>query len=500
MTLDLWTGLALLAAAVGGAVLARLLLVAPERRRLEQAANLRAEEARVGAQRELFESRRRDEEDLREARAVLARQEAKLAERDEASEARRLQLEAWEGELTHARRDVEERLAALDLERAELDRERERLAGLTPERAREEYMAAIEAEFRDRALERAGRAEAEVAADAERRARKVVLDVMQRSVVDYVSEATLAVVELPSEDMKGRIIGREGRNIRAFEQVTGVDLIVDETPEAVVISCFDPIRRETARLALMNLMVDGRIHPGRIEELYEKAQQEVDRMIRDAGERAADRAGVTGLPARVIETMGKLRFRTSFAQNVLDHSVEVSRLAAMLAAELGANVELARRAGLLHDIGKALGPEWEGPHAVSGMEYLRSMGEPESILVAVGAHHHDIEPTTPESQLVIVADSLSAARPGARRESLENYLKRLGKLEQIANDFPGVERSYAVHAGREIRLIVKPEEIDDAAAMRLATDVAERIERDLEVPGQVKVTVIRELRVHRFSK
>jgi ribonuclease Y len=337
-------------------------------------------------------------------------------------------------------------------------------------------------------------------ADAERKARKVVLDVMQRNVVDYVTEATLAVVELPSDEMKGRIIGREGRNIRAFEQVTGVDLIIDETPEAVLISCFDPVRRETARLALMNLMVDGRIHPGRIEELHEKAQTEVARIVHEAGERAAERANVHGLPPRIIETLGRLRFRTSYAQNVLDHSVEVSRLAGSLASELGLSAEIAKRAGLLHDIGKALSQEWEGPHALTGMDFLRSLGEREPILHAVGAHHYEIEPTTPEAILVIIADSISAARPGARRENLENYLKRLATLEGLANSFPGVDRSYAVQAGREIRLIVKPHEVDDLGAAKLANEVAKRIESELEYPGQIKVTVIRETRVQQVAK
>lgn len=355
-------------------------------------------------------------------------------------------------------------------------------------------MERVTQEFTDVAAQKARQIEAEAIADAERKAKQTVLNVIQRSVVDYVTEATLAVVELPSEDMKGRIIGRDGRNIRSFEQITGVDLIIDETPEAVVISCFDPVRRETARLTLMNLMVDGRIHPGRIEELFEKAKEEVGRMIKDAGEKAAERANVTGLPARVVETLGRLRFRTSYAQNVLDHSVEVAKLCANLAAELGLNVEVAKRAGLLHDIGKALGVEWEGPHALTGMEFLRSLGEKDNVLNAVGAHHHEIEPATPESHLVIIADTISAARPGARRENLENYLKRLTALEALANSFPGVERSYAVQAGREIRLIVKPEMLDDLAAARLATDVAAKIESEMEYPGQIKVTVIRETR------
>jgi ribonuclease Y len=368
------------------------------------------------------------------------------------------------------------------------------------EEAREILVQRVEEEFREIGAKRARQIENEAVQGAERRAKKVVLDTIQRCVVDYVTEATLAVIELPSEDMKGRIIGREGRNIRAFEQVTGVDLIVDETPEAVVISSFDPVRREVARLTLMNLMVDGRIHPSRIEELHEKAALEVDRTIREAGERAAERANVHGLPPKVIETMGRLRFRTSYAQNVLDHSVEVSRLAVMLASELGLNAEVAKRAGFLHDIGKALGPEWEGPHAITGMEFLRGIGEKEPVLLAVGAHHFEIEPTSPEAMLVIISDSISAARPGARRENLENYLKRLTALEGLANSFPGVERSYAVQAGREIRLIVKPHEIDDLAAVRMASDVAKRIENELEYPGQIKVTVIRETRVQQVAK
>jgi ribonuclease Y len=347
---------------------------------------------------------------------------------------------------------------------------------------------------------RAKEAESQLMVDVDRRARKHLLDVMQRSIVDYVTEATIAVVEIPNEEMKGRIIGREGRNIRSFEQITGVDLIIDETPEAVVISSFDPVRREIARLALMNLMIDGRIHPGRIEELHEKATQEVSRMIREAGERAATRANVSGLTPRVIETLGKLRFRTSYAQNVLDHSVEVSRMAENIAHELGLNPEVAKRAGLLHDIGKALGPEFEGPHALTGMEFLRSQNERESVLHAVGAHHYEIEPNSPEAVAVIIADTISAARPGARRENLENYFKRLTTLEALANDFPGVHRSYAVQAGREIRLIVKPDELDDLGAARLAAAVAKKIETDLDYPGQVKVTVIREFRKTEIAK
>lgn len=457
-------------------------------------------EALVLAKEEALALRERDENELREKRQALDRLEEKLTAKDESIEARRTRLEEREYDLDQRNREI------IRLEEGVLGKVEEaeillqRLSGLDSTQAREVYLAKIEEDFREIGLRRAREIECQTVAEAERRARAVILDVMERCAVEYVTEATVSVIMLPTEEMKGRIIGREGRNIRAFEQVTGVDLIIDDTPEAVVISCFDPIRRETARLALMNLMVDGRIHPGRIEELYEKAQEEVQRTIREAGERAAERAEVTGLPRMVVEMMGRLRFRTSYAQNVLDHSVEVAHLAVLLAHELGLNVEVCRRAGFLHDIGKALGPEWEGPHALTGMEFLRQLDIKEPILHAVGAHHHDIPPSTPEAVATIVADSLSAARPGARRENLENYVKRLASLETLANSFPGVERSYALQAGREVRLIVKPERVDDLAAAKLASEVARRIESEMEYPGQIKVTVIRETRSSDIAK
>lgn len=469
-------------------------------RKLEKEAELRLNEVTLTAKEEALRLREKAEAELNEKKTALARQEDKLSARDEMVEKRRTQLEEREHALLASQKQHNERVEELNRRASSIESELQKVAKMKREEARELLLKRIEDEFRDVGAKRAKMVEAEAIQEAERKAKKVVLDTIQRSVVDYVTEATLAVIELPSEDMKGRIIGREGRNIRAFEQVTGVDLIVDETPEAVVISCFDPVRRETARLTLMNLMVDGRIHPSRIEELHEKAQQEVERTIREAGERACERANVLSLPSKVVETMGRLRFRTSYAQNVLDHSVEVSRLASMLASELGLNAEVAKRAGFLHDIGKALGPEWEGPHAITGMEFLRGIGEKEIVLNAVGAHHFEIEPNSPEAMLVIIADSISAARPGARRESLENYIKRLTALEGLANSFPGVERSYAVQAGREIRLIVKPTEIDDLAAARMANDVAKRIENELEYPGQIKVTVIRETRVQQVAK
>ncbi len=469
-------------------------------KRIQNEADIKANQLLIEAKEEAIRIRERAEVEAKEKLSGFTKTEDRLTTKEEAVEKRRLHVEEREEALAREQRVTTEKADSIEKRLKEIDDELQKVAGLDKAKAKDLYLKKIEAEFRDAGYRRAKEVENLTAQELERKAKKIMVDVMQRSVVDYVTEATLAVVELPTEDMKGRIIGREGRNIRAFEQVTGVDLIIDETPEAVVISCFDPVRRETARLALMNLMVDGRIHPGRIEELYEKAQVEVHRTILEAGERAAERASIPGLSATVIETMGKLRFRTSYAQNVLDHSVEVSRLCASLAAEMGFNVDVAKRAGFLHDIGKALGPEWEGPHALTGMEFLRSMGEKDPVLLAVGAHHNEIEPTTPEAVLVIIGDSISAARPGARRENLENYLKRLSSLEALANSFPGVERSFAVQAGREIRLIVKPNEIDDLGAARLANEVAKRIELELEYAGQIRVTVIRETRVQQIAK
>jgi ribonuclease Y len=477
----------------------RLEAEAAERRTHEEA-RIAAEKTLLAAKEEAIRIRDAADAAAKEKLLALQKTEDRVCAREDALDARRSAIDAREGELVRESRVLAEKEDLLERRLRAAEEELMRIGNLDKAKARDLYLKRVESEFREAGAQRAREVEGQIAGEAERKAKKAVLDVIQRHVVDYVTEATLAVVELPSEDMKGRIIGREGRNIRAFEQTTGVDLIVDETPEAVVISCFDPVRRETARLTLMNLMLDGRIHPSRIEELHEKAQEEVARMVKEAGERAAERADVGILPPRVIETMGRLRFRTSYAQNVLDHSVEVARLAASLAHELGLNAEVAKRAGFLHDIGKALGPEWEGPHAVTGMEYLRTMGEKDPVLHAVGAHHHDIEPSSPEAVLVILADTISASRPGARRESLENHIKRLTALETLANSFPGVDRSYAIQAGREVRLIVKPDAVDDLGARRLALQVAKRIEGELEYPGQIKVTVIRETRASEVAK
>lgn len=461
----------------------------------QAAANL-AERSRQ----ELETQLRAEREAHAEFRNFIKEESNRTESREKAIEERTIKLDQKFDQLQEESKLLAQRIIEIRELEVSTESELSRLAGLTKQEAKHEYLAQIETEFRADAAKRAQSIEQESVRDTEKKARKLLVDVMQRSAVEYVTEATLAVIELPSEDMKGRIIGREGRNIRAFEQVAGVDLIVDDTPEAVVISSFDPVRREVARLALMNLMVDGRIHPARIEELFEKAKTEVNRMILEAGERAATRANVQDIPPEVIEMLGKLRFRTSYAQNVLDHSVEVSVMAATLAAELGLNVEMTKRAGLLHDIGKALGPEFEGPHALTGMGYLKTHGEKDLVLNAVGAHHNEIEPTSAEAILVIIADQVSASRPGARRESLDNYIKRLTNLEELANAFPGVEKSFAVQAGREIRLIVKPDELDDLGARRLAKDVAAKIEAEMDYPGQVKVTVVRELRVTEVAK
>ena len=332
------------------------------------------------------------------------------------------------------------------------------------------------------------------------RAHKIVGMAIQRCAADVVAETTVSVVNLPNEDMKGRIIGKEGRNIRALEAATGVDLIIDDTPEAVILSSFDPVRREVARVALGKLILDGRIHPARIEEVVAKARQEVEQAIREAGERAAFDAGIHGLHSDLIKLLGRLKFRTSYGQNVLSHSVEVSYLCTTMAAEMGANVQVSREAGLLHDIGKAVDHEVEGPHAVIGADICKRLGKSDRVVHAIAAHHADVEPGTIEDFIVAAGDAISAARPGARRETVSTYIKRLEALEEIANSFPGVERSYAIQAGRELRIAVKPDEIDDLNSMRVARDVARRIEESLEYPGQIRVTVIREKRVVEIAK
>lgn len=457
-------------------------------------------QARIESKESALQLRSEIDIENREKRAEIQRLERRLAQKEESMDRRTETLETRE-------RQVQEREAANAILRQDaeslIERQRQelqRLAGLSTEDAKALFLKIVEDESRHDAARLMRDIEDAAKRDGERRARQIVTDVIQRCSVDQTSETTVSVVPLPNDEMKGRIIGREGRNIRAFETMTGVDLIIDDTPEAVVLSGFDPVRREVARIALTNLIVDGRIHPGRIEEVVKKAQAEVETRIIEAGERAVLDTGITGLAPEIVHLLGKMKYRSSYGQNVLNHSVEVSHICAMLAAEVGADIQVAKRAGLLHDLGKAVDFEVEGPHALITGEILRKYRESEPVVHAAEAHHHDVEPATIEAILVICGDQISAARPGARRETLDTYVKRLKKLEEIGEGFPGVEKTFAVQAGREIRVIVKPDIMDDLAAMRLARDMARRIEEEMEYPGQIKVTVIRETRSVDFAK
>lgn len=378
--------------------------------------------------------------------------------------------------------------------------ELERLSGLTSEEAKELLLNDVKKEIKHEAAMMIKDIESKAKEEAEKRAKEIISYAIQRCAADHVAETTVSVVALPNDEMKGRIIGREGRNIRTLETLTGIDLIIDDTPEAVILSGFDPIRREVARLALEKLISDGRIHPARIEEMVEKAKKEVDNDIKEEGEQATFETGVHGLHPELVKLLGRLKYRTSYGQNVLKHSIEVAHLAGLMAAELGADVPLAKRAGLLHDIGKAVDHEVEGPHVNIGADIAKKYHESQNVIHAIQAHHNDIEPQTIEAVIVQAADAISAARPGARRETLEAYIKRLEKLENIADSFEGVEKSYAIQAGREIRIMVKPEEIDDAETVQIARDIVKKIESELEYPGQIKVNVIRETRAIEYAK
>ncbi|MDT7943981.1 MAG: ribonuclease Y [Dehalococcoidia bacterium] len=468
--------------------------------RLLNEAERRYKEIVIEAREEAVKIKSQAEAELKEQRNEIQRLERRLLQKEETLERKLEALERREQALAQREAQLEELKARLQKLGEERQRELERIAGLSIPEARQLILAQVEQEVREEASRRAYELEQRIKEEAQERARKILVGVMQRLTTDVVSEATVSVVPLPSEDMKGRIIGREGRNIRTLEHLTGVDVIIDDTPDAVTLSSFDPVRREVARIALTKLMSDGRIHPARIEEMVERAWREVDAAIREAGEQAAIEANCPGLHPEIIKLLGRLKYRYSYGQNQLKHAVETAHLAALIAHELGADVQVARLGGLLHDIGKAVDHEMEGTHARIGADMARKYGLPEAVVHCIEAHHEEVEPSTVEAVITIVADALSGGRPGARRESLEQYLRRLEALEALAYSLPGVEKAYAIQAGREIRVIVKPEEIDDLGAFRLARDLSRKIQETLQYPGQIKVTVIREKRVVEYAR
>ena len=440
------------------------------------------------------------ERDLKERRKEVARQENRLAQKEENLDRKIENLEKKETRLAEREKEAEELKVRIQSALAEQRNALERISGITAEDAKAELLSRVESEIAHETAMKISEYEARFKEEANDRARDLLSLAIQRCAADHVAEIAISVVPLPNEEMKGRIIGREGRNIRAIEALTGVELIIDDTPEAITVSGFDPIRREVARLALEKLIADGRIHPARIEEVVEKAQKEVEGAIKQAGERAVFETGVHGLNPEEIRLLGRLRYRTSFGQNVLRHSIEVSLLSGILADELGVDVTVAKRAGLLHDIGKALTHESEGTHIQLGVEVAKKYRESRDVIHAIEAHHGDVEPTTTIAFIVQAADAISAARPGARREDVENYIKRLQKLEELASEFAGVEKTFAIQAGREIRVMVKPDAITDDGMVILARDIAKKIEETMEYPGQIKVNLIRESRVTDYAK
>ncbi len=463
-------------------------------------AEAKKKEAVLEAKDEIHQLRNESEKELKERRREVQRQENRMLQKEESLEKKLEQLEKRDEKLQKRTKEIEERMAeAEELKKHQFEM-LERISGLTQEQAKEHLLKDLDEELTHEKAVLVRNYEQQLKEEADQKARELISQSIQRCAADHSSEATVSVVPLPSDDMKGRIIGREGRNIRTLETLTGVDLIIDDTPEAITLSSFDPIRREVARLSLEKLIADGRIHPARIEEMVEKSRREVDKVIKREGENAVLETGIHGMHSELVKLLGRLHYRTSFGQNVLDHSLEVAYLSGLMAAELGENVALAKRAGLLHDIGKALDHEMEGSHVQLGVEVARKYKENEQVIHAIQAHHGDVEAKTVIACLVQAADAISAARPGARRENVENYIKRLEKLEEIANSYNGVERSYAVQAGREIRIMVKPEVISDDEMVIAARDIAKQIEDELEYPGQIKVNIIRENRAIDYAK
>ena len=491
-------------------------------RNLLDDAQRRAEEKKkekiIEAKEEVIRLKNELDREINSRRAEVQRSERRIAQREETLDkkadnldARETTLERKQAELDRLTQEaqdyaVRQKTAAETAEQAarELEEkqrvELERVAKMTQEEAKDMIVQRIQKEAFHDAGVMVREIEQNAKNEADKKARNIVAMAIQRCASDHVAETTVSVVSLPNEDMKGRIIGREGRNIRTLETATGVDLIIDDTPEAVIVSAFDPVRREIARIALEKLIADGRIHPARIEEMVEKARREVDNQIRETGEQAIFETNMHGIHHELVKLLGRLKYRTSYGQNVLKHSIEVSHLAGLMAAELGADVTLAKRAGLLHDIGKAVDHELEGTHVELGVEMCKRYHETPEVIHCIAAHHNDVEPQTVEAVLVQAADAISAARPGARRESIENYIRRLEKLEEIASSFQGVEKSFAIQSGREVRIMVKPEDISDEGTLVLAREIAKRIENELEYPGQIKVNVIRETRCTEFAK
>jgi ribonuclease Y len=463
-------------------------------------AETRAREMTLAARDEAIRMRDEAEADISRRRLDLQRTEERLQNRLEALERRFEQIEAREKRLNQRQSQVDKRFNELQKMEEERQAELERIAQLTAEEAKAELLKLVEQESRQEMARIIRQTEAEMMEQAEDKARRLITLALERVASDHVSETTVTSVPLPNDEMKGRIIGRQGRNIRAIEMSTGVDLVVDDTPEAIIISSFDPVRREVARMAIGKLVQDGRIHPARIEREVEKARQDVERQIREAGEQAAIETGLQGLHPEILKLVGRLKYRTSYGQNQYYHAIETAHLAGILAAELKADVKAAKMGGLLHDLGKAVSHEVEGPHAQVGAEIARRYGVPEKVVNIIASHHHEIEMDNLEAVIVATADAISGARPGARREALETYIKRVTELEELANSFEGVQQSYAIQAGRELRIIVKPEDVDDLATIKLAKEIARKVEDNLEYPGQIKVTVIRETRSTEFAK
>ena len=463
-------------------------------------ADERKKETILQAKEEVLRLKGELDREIYERRAEQQRSERRVAQREETMDKKLDNLEKREERMNQKAEQIQARLDEADALHGKQAAELERIAGLTADEATQAIISRVEKEAYHDAAALVRDIEQNARDDGNKKARNIIAMSIQKCASDHVAETTVSVISLPNDDMKGRIIGREGRNIRALEMATGVDLIIDDTPEAVIISAFDPIRRETARIAIERLLADGRIHPARIEEMVEKAKKEIDEKIKESGEQAVFETGQHSLHPELVKLLGRMRYRTSYGQNVLNHSIEVSHLAGLMAAEIGADIQLAKRAGLLHDLGKAVDREQEGTHTALGGEIARKYRESPEVIHCILAHHNDIEPQSIEAVLVQAADAISAARPGARREMLENYIKRLTKLEEIANSFNGVEKSFAIQSGREVRIIVKPEDVNDEGTRIMAKEIAKRIENEMEFPGQIRVNVIRETRSVEFAK